>query len=92
MYVHAHSLPVLPDSLRFYDSQMILGSTFFTCNNLLFHKDEAEFHFIILGILQQMQLSEAGGSCLLFIHLAFFSFNTVINVHKLCNLISFHES
>lgn len=38
---------------RYYDSQMILYCTFFTCNNLLFHKDEAEFHFRISAIFQQ---------------------------------------
>lgn len=30
--------------------------TFFTCTNLLFHKDEAEFHFRILAIFQQNYL------------------------------------
>lgn len=56
MYVDAHSLPALCDSLCYYDSQMILCCTFFTCNNLLLHKDEAEFHFRILAIFQQNYL------------------------------------
>lgn len=45
------------DSRRYDDSQMILCGTFFTCDNLLFGEDEAEFHFIILAILQHRQLS-----------------------------------
>lgn len=56
VYVDAHSLPALCDSLRYYDSQMILCSTFFTCNNLLFHKDEAKLHFRILATFQQNYL------------------------------------
>lgn len=92
VYADAHSLPAPCDSLHYHDSQMILCNTFFTCDNLLFWKDEAEFHFLSLAILQPGRLSEARGLGLPFTLSAFLSFNTAIKVQKLCNLISFQES
>lgn len=79
VYVHTHPLPAQRDSLRYYDSQMVLCRTFFTCNNLLFRRGKAEFHLIILAIVEQRQLCEARGPSLHFIYSAFLSFNTLIS-------------